>query len=70
MLMRRFTLLTALFLMCPPLVAAHHGGDHSGEMAGHSSIEVVQPWTRATPPGLAQAVVLSRSLITVRGMKR
>ncbi|GGC92709.1 copper chaperone PCu(A)C [Vreelandella lutescens] len=51
MLMRRFTLLTALFLMCPPLVAAHHGGDHSGEMAGHSSIEVVQPWTRATPPG-------------------
>ena len=44
MLMRRFMLLTALLFMSTPLMAAHHGSDHS-------SIEVAQPWTRATPPG-------------------
>ena len=51
MLMRRFTLLTALLLLSTPLMAAHHGSDHSNAMEGHSSIEVAQPWTRATPPG-------------------
>lgn len=47
----RATLLTALLMMSTPLMAAHHGGDHSGGMAGHSAIEAEQPWTRATPPG-------------------
>ena len=51
MLMRRFTLLTAMLFMSTPLMAAHHGSDHSNAMEGHSSIEVAQPWTRATPPG-------------------
>ncbi|WP_422103177.1 copper chaperone PCu(A)C [Vreelandella sp.] len=51
MLMRRVTLLIALLLMSAPLLAAHHGGDHTGTMAGHSAIDVTQPWTRATPPG-------------------
>ena len=51
MLMRRFMLLTALLFMSTPLMAAHHGSDHSNAMEGHSSIEVAQPWTRATPPG-------------------
>ncbi|WP_404376150.1 copper chaperone PCu(A)C [Vreelandella aquamarina] len=51
MLMRRVTLLIALLLMSTPLVAAHHGSDHSEAMAGHSSIEVTHPWARATPPG-------------------
>ncbi|MFI2819001.1 copper chaperone PCu(A)C [Vreelandella piezotolerans] len=47
----RATLLTALLMMSTPLLAAHHGGDSSGAMAGHSAIEAEQPWTRATPPG-------------------
>ncbi|MCG7576419.1 MULTISPECIES: copper chaperone PCu(A)C [unclassified Halomonas] len=47
----RATLLTALLMMSTPLLAAHHGGDSSGTMAGHSAIEAEQPWTRATPPG-------------------
>ena len=51
MLMRRFMLLTALLFMSTPLMAAHHGSDHSNAMEGHSSIEVAQPWTRTTPPG-------------------
>ena len=51
MLMRRFMLLTALLFMSTPLMAAHHGSDHSNAMEGHSSIEVAQPWARATPPG-------------------
>jgi copper(I)-binding protein len=47
----RATLLTALLMMSTPLLAAHHGGDSSEAMAGHSAIEAEQPWTRATPPG-------------------
>ena len=47
----RATLLTALLMMSTPLLAAHHGGDSSEAMAGHSAIEAEQPLTRATPPG-------------------
>ena len=32
MLMRRFMLLTALLFMSTPLMAAHHGIDHSNDL--------------------------------------